>query len=68
MPIVWEVVGKGVTGYSPPKPSRHGKIWVGSEVNEADGGNNPRTCRLAFLANAEPRPCPVEGFSGRVST
>ena len=38
------------------------------EVNEADGYDEPRTHRMEFPENAGPRPCPVEGCSGRAST
>ena len=37
------------------------------EGEEAYGGNDPRTYRLAFLAKAGPRPCPAEGCSGQAS-
>ena len=39
-----------------------------SEVDKVDGGDGPRTYRLGFPARSGPRPCPVEGWSGRVLT
>ena len=44
------------------------KGWLGSEGNKADGGDGgdyPRTFRLAFPAREGPRPFPVEGSSVR---
>ena len=42
---------------------------LGSEVDEADGGSDdPRTYNMDFLTRAGPRPCPVEGCSGRALT
>ena len=42
---------------------------LGSEVDKVDrGGDKPRTHRMAFPTRAGPRPCPVEGCSGQVST
>ena len=38
------------------------------EVDEADGGNEPRPYRVTFTATAGHRTCPVKGCSGRVST
>ena len=68
MPIVRELVVKGVTGDALPNPARHRKRGIVSEGNKSDGGNNLRTYRLLFPAKAEPRPCPVEGCSGWAST
>ena len=50
--------------------TQHGvaKGGLGSEGDESDGGDKPRTYRLAFPARVGPRPCPVEGCSGRAST
>ena len=40
-----------------------------SEVDKVDrGGDEPRTYRVAFPNRVGPRPCPVEGCSGRAST
>ena len=41
---------------------------LGQEGDKAAGGDKPRTYRMAFPAKAGPRPCPVEGCSGWVST
>ena len=42
---------------------------LGLEGDESDGGGkDPRTYIMAFLTWARPRPCPVEGCSGRAST
>ena len=41
---------------------------LGSERDEADGGEGPRIYRMVFPARAEPRPCPVKGCSGRALT
>ena len=41
---------------------------LGQEGDKAAGGDNPRTYRMAFPEKAGPRPCPVEGCSGQVST
>ena len=42
---------------------------MGSEGDKSyGGGNEPRTYRMAFLTRSGPRPCPVEGCSGRAST
>ena len=44
---------------------------LGSEGDRTDGvdkGDKPRIYRMAFLARAGPRPCPVKGCSGRAST
>ena len=41
---------------------------MGGGKDGGDGGNEPRTYRIAFPAQAGPRPCPVEGCSGRTST
>ena len=43
------------------------KEGLGSEVDKAYRGGNPRTYILEFTARVGPRPCPVEGCSGRVS-
>ena len=43
------------------------KRGLGSEGNEADGGNKLRTYRLEFPARAVPRPYPVKGYIGRAS-
>ena len=40
----------------------------GQEGNGDGGVNDPRTNRMAFLAKAGPKPCPVGGCSGRVVT
>ena len=52
------------------RQTQHGvaKGGLGSEGDEADGGNEPRTYRLTFPVRAGPRLCPVEGCSGRAST
>ena len=39
-----------------------------SEGGGADGGGETRIYRIAFSKRARPRPCPVEGCSGRAST
>ena len=42
---------------------------LGSKGDESDGGGDePRTYKMVFLTRAGPRPCPVEGCSGRAST
>ena len=41
---------------------------LGQEGDEEGGGDDPRTSRMAFPTNAVPRPCPVEGCSGRAAT
>ena len=43
------------------------KGGLGTEGDEAYGGNNPITYRIYFPAKAGPKPCPVEGCSGRES-
>ena len=50
--------------------TQHGvdKGGLGSERDDADGGDEPGTYRMAFTAREVPRPCPVEGCSGRAST
>ena len=52
------------------RQTHHGvaKGWLVPESDEADGGDKPQTYRMAFPAKAGPRPCPVEGCSGRAST
>ena len=45
------------------------KGGLGSEGYESDGGGDkPRTYRMEFPTREGPRPCPVEGCSGREST
>ena len=41
---------------------------LGKEGDEEARGEDTRTYRMAFPAKAVPRPCPVEGFSGRALT
>ena len=41
---------------------------LGQEGNEATRVNEPRTYRMAFPAMEVPRPCLVEGCSGRALT
>ena len=48
--------------------NRVAKGGLGSEEGGSDGGDEPRTYRMAFPARAGPRPCPVEGCSGQAST
>ena len=53
--------------------TQHGvaKRGLGSEEGESDrsdGGYDPRTYRMVFPAQEEPRPFPVEGCNGQVST
>ena len=52
------------------RQTQHGVAKGGlvSEVGRADGGDDTRTYRMAFPARVRPRPCPVEGCSGRAST
>ena len=55
------------------RQTQHGvdKGGLGSEgggSDGCDGGNDPRTYRVAFPARAVPRPCSVKGCSGRAST
>ena len=53
------------------RQTQHGvaKGGLGSEGDEADGGgDDPRTYRMTFPMRVGPRPCPVEGCSGRAST
>ena len=52
------------------RQTHHG-VEIGGLVQEVDkeaGGDNPRTYRMVFPAKEVPRPCPVEGCSGRAST
>ena len=44
------------------------KWGLGQEGDEEEGGDDPRTYRMAFPAKAGPMPCPVEGCSGRALT
>ena len=47
------------------------KWELGSERRESDGddgGDTPRTYRMAFPERAEPKPCPVKGCSFRALT
>ena len=45
------------------------KGGLGSEGDKADGGGDKqRTYRMVFTTREVPRPCPVEGLSGRAST
>ena len=39
----------------------------GQEVDREGRGNEPRTYKMEFMANAGPRPCPVEGCSGQAA-
>ena len=50
------------------RQNQHGvtKGSLGLEGDEADRGDDkPRTYKMEFLTRAGPRPCPVEGCSGR---
>ena len=47
------------------------KGGLGSEegkVDRSDGGYDPRTYRMVFPAQEEPRPFPVKGCNGQVLT
>ena len=45
------------------------KGGLGSEGDDSDGfGKEPRTYKMTFPMRVVPRPCPVEGCSGRAST
>ena len=52
------------------RQTHHGvaKGGLGSEGGGADRGNKPMNYRMAFHARAGPRPCTVDGCSGRAST
>ena len=63
MPGVLEGDGKGVTGDAPPESERRDKRGMVPEDDNADGGDAPRTYRMAFPAKELPMPCPVEGYS-----
>ena len=41
---------------------------AGHKDNKGDRGGKPRNFRMTFLSKAGPRPCPVEGCSGRSAT
>ena len=45
-----------------------GLVSEGGKADRRDGGNNPITYRMTFTVWEVPRPCPVEGCSGRAST
>ena len=44
------------------------KGGLGSELDKSDGADDPRTYILEFPGKTGPRPCPVEGCSGRTLT
>ena len=44
------------------------KRRVGYKDEEGGGGDKPRTFWMTFSVNTGPRPCPVEGCSGKVET
>ena len=50
--------------------TQHGVMKGGSGQvgDEEDRGDEPRTYRMAFPTKAGPKPCQVEGCSGRAST
>ena len=68
--VVQEVSSKAFSGCTSPNPARRVDSGVVQKDDEGDGdgGNDPRMFRMKFPANAGPRPCPVEGFSGRAVT
>ena len=47
--------------------NQHGmaKRGLGPEGDKAEGGDNPRTYRMAFPTKEGPRPCPAERCSGQ---
>ena len=49
------------------RQTQHGveKWGLGTEDDEASGGDKNRTYRMAFPDKAGPRTCPVEGCNGR---
>ena len=48
--------------------AKGGLVSERGEADGSDGGDDPRTYRMAFPVWEGPRPCPVEGCSGRAST
>ena len=70
MPGVREGPSEGFTGYPPQKPARRRERGGTAEGRRGiwRRGNDIRTFRMMFPEKAGPRPCPVEGCSGRAAT
>ena len=52
------------------RQTQHGvEKWGSGKEDDKEGrGDEPRTFRMVFPEKTGPRPCPVEGFSGRAGT